>query len=202
MGVCTNGNRIRRVKGKDNNTTYTMSDISRNNNTINSSFQSNNLNRTDPNININNEIKKTGNDIYKALEEHNIIRKNYNLKPLKINDDLCELAQRYADKCAETESLDHCPLLYKGNIIGENIKEIDDEKIDVSKICEEWINEKMNIDDKNGKFNSIASHASQIIWRETKEVGFGFSTSPNNKTYFVAYYYPAGNIISNLKNNL
>ena len=191
MGVCNNEPRLRKLR--INNKTNNSIDSSKMSSTLNDSIQSSSLNKTSNEIN--NELnKKVKADADKAIEEHNKIREAYKLKPLILKNSLCKLAQRYADKCAETESLDHCPLLYQGNIIGENIKEIDNEEIDISKICEEWNKEKISFDPESKKFNSKASHISQIIWKETEYVGFGWSTSPNKKSYFVAFYYPAGNI--------
>ena len=41
-----------------------------------------------------------------------------------------------------------------------------------------------------------------MIWKESKEVGFGWDTSKNNKFYFLAYYYPAGNEIGKFNQNV
>ena len=150
------------------------------------------------NDNINNSIS----DIDIVLDNHNKIRNKYKLKKLELNDELNELAQKYADKCAETESLDHCPCLYKGQVIGENIREINYGNYDLSKICDIWNNEEKNYDFSNPIFKSDCSHFTQIIWKGTASVGFGISTSASGKRYFVAFYFPAGNIFDKFKENI
>jgi hypothetical protein len=57
-----------------------------------------------------------------------------------------------------------------------------------------WYNEIKNytyskIDDSN----SNAWHYTQMIWKNTKEVGLGMATCPNGNVVIVANYNPAGN---------
>ena len=165
------------------------------------SFKNNNSNPSknkENNKNNKYNIIESNSMLKKALECHNKYRKHNCANELIINFDLCELAQRYAEKCAETESIDHSPYLFNGDIISENIKEINDKNIDIPKICEEWMEELMN----NNLDKKI--HGQNMLWKESKEVGFGLSTSTKNKfkSYFVAFYYPAGNIFPKLNDNI
>jgi len=41
-----------------------------------------------------------------------------------------------------------------------------------------------------------------MIWKETKEVGFGFGKSENGEFYVVANYYPRGNNIGQFEANV
>ena len=160
----------------------------------------NNIN--EKNINKNNINENNITDI--ALKKHNELRKIYEVEPLNLNNELCELAQKYAEECAETESLDHIPYFYKGSIIGENIIETNNENLNIPDIIQKWFGEQYHLqdDNQNHKFNNKASHFCQIIWKDTKEVGFGLSQSQNKKAYFVAFYFPAGNIFDKFKENL
>ena len=203
MGIaCTNpGRRKRSNDSKSNNSSY-MTHSKNNNSNFNNLTQSipseRNAKNNISNDNINNSIS----DIDIVLDNHNKIRNKYKLKKLELNDELNELAQKYADKCAETESLDHCPCLYKGQVIGENIREINYGNYDLSKICDIWNNEEKNYDFSNPIFKSDCSHFTQIIWKGTASVGFGISTSASGKRYFVAFYFPAGNIFDKFKENI
>ena len=204
MGIACTANPGRKKRPYDSKS-YNSSYIthSKNNN-----FNFNNLTQSIPsernaknnisNDNINNSIS----DIDIVLDNHNKIRSKYKLEKLELNDELNELAQKYADKCAETESLDHCPCLYKGQVIGENIREINYGNYDLSKICDIWNNEEKNYDFSNPIFKSDCSHFTQIIWKGTASVGFGISTSASGKRYFVAFYFPAGNIFDKFKENI
>ena len=209
MGVvCNQQNNLRKRNNHLNNTTSFSNK--------NSSFSIIN-NKTKDYPNHSNIVKKTiykeentndiinENNIDIALKKHNELRNIYGVEPLNLNNELCELAKKYAEECAETESLDHIPYLYKGNIIGENTIETNDENKDIRDMIQKWFGERCYYDkDKNQshKFNNKASHFYQIIWKETKEVGFGLSQSQNKKTYFVAFYFPAGNIFNKFKENL
>ena len=178
------------TQSKINNTSNSF----RKNIIIDENFQVNILNSSQKKENEKNNIENN-NIIEIALEYHNIYRTHNGLGILVINSELCELAQNYAEKCAETENMEHFPYLFNGNIITQNIKELNNEKIDISKICKEWYGE-LNNNNQQQNDNSIFSaiEARHMLSKEAKEVGFGLSTSPNGKSYFVAFYYPAGNI--------
>ena len=206
MGVCNNTKRPYKTKNSNSNDISIRSKETDYNATVNSSQF--NEKKIDNNIIVNSnqlnekkidnklEISEHYKIIEKILEKHNKFRETNNLNKLKLNPDLCELAQRYAEKCADQESIDLCPFLYKDNIIGENIEEFVN---DIFEICDKWFQEQIHLNpDNNGvgkKYKNISKHVLQILDNNTKEVGFGFSTSPNRKSYFVAYYYPASNLI-------
>ena len=206
MGVCESDNRrIRKRGNKDLSITSNSSNIEYTDNNTNSTIpemicinnQKNNneiIKDNNPNVCENNNNKD--NIINVALKLHNKFRSDCKLNSLNLNLDLCELAQRYAEKCADTESLDHCPFLYNGDILGENVEESNNEE-DIAKICEKWFVEewhsKSNVNNNyNGEYKNEIKHVSQILNNNIKEVGFGLAKSQNKKSYFVAYYYPAG----------
>lgn len=153
-------------------------------------------------INKNNQMISIKNKMYKdALEIHNKYRLEHGSTKLTLKLDLCEIAQKYAEQCSETNTTDHYCYLYNNNeIIGQNIEIVD--KLNVSDICKKWYNEKDKYDFSLNKFNSKARHFTQLIWRDTKYVGFGYSKSDDGKIYFVAYYYPAGNIFNKFSENV
>jgi uncharacterized protein YkwD len=150
----------------------------------------------------NNNIKNLNNINYSALQKHNEIRDKYEVNHLELNDELIDLAQKYAEKCAETDSVDHCPFLYQGKTIGENIIVLDGQKVNVNKICDDWYNEEIYYNLDKPIYKSEYSHFTQMIWKETVYVGFGLSTSSTGKKYFVAYYFPAGNIFEKFQKNV
>ena len=137
-----------------------------------------------------------------ALKLHNEYREKYGAKKLELNDELIDLAQKYSEKCAMTDSEDHCPFLYEGRPIGENIEVLDKTKFDVSKICRKWYEEKNEFNFGELVYQSECRHFTQMIWKDSIYVGFGLSTSNTGQNYFVAYYFPAGNIFDKFKTNL
>ena len=138
----------------------------------------------------------------KALFCHNKYRRNHNLnKDLIITEDLCEKAKKKISKLIEKdddELLDN----KDEEELGENLYINYQGSFDVEKICESWYNEKNKYDFSKNKYQKGTGHFTQMIWKETKKVGFGWDKSKDNKIYFLAYYYPAGNEIGKFKENV
>ena len=117
--------------------------------------------------------------------------------PLRLNNELCDQAEKYLNEILETNNIIGSEL-YKGEILGENIFIYNGEKTP-EEICEIWYNE--NLYYKLNNFQIDAGHFSQMIWKNTKEVGFSFIFD-KNKSCGVALYYPAGNILGEFKANV
>ena len=47
--------------------------------------------------------------------------------------------------------------------------------------------------DYSGNFSVETGHFTQLVWRSTKEVGFGKTIDKNGKSFVVANYFPCGN---------
>ncbi|KFM74773.1 Golgi-associated plant pathogenesis-related protein 1, partial [Stegodyphus mimosarum] len=47
-----------------------------------------------------------------------------------------------------------------------------------------------------------AGHFTQVIWRNSKEMGIGKAVSRRNRVYVVANYYPAGNVLNKFADNV
>ena len=98
------------------------------------------------------------------------------------------------------QSTDLYPVLYNNECIGENISEFDGDISTASTICEDWVNERQYLTSR--KYKDQTKHFTQMIWKETQSVGFGFSSSSNGKNYFVTFYFPAGNIFNEFDKNI
>ena len=154
----------------------------------------------------NNDIESIYEDL---LKQHNNIRKIFHVQKLVLNDDLKILAQKFADNFDIIKDSNLLDFNYKDQPLGINYKIFKEDTTDICDICKEWINEKefyiKNKDDytKNDiKYCSQAKHFTQIIWKKTKEVGFGYSQLNNDKKIFVALYFPAGNIFDEFNENV
>ena len=131
---------------------------------------------------------------------HNIERKAYNFLDLKNTEYLNKLAQKYADNYQEIKEYNNFSNnddLYAINYIkfkGDDISEI----LSIFKV---WIKEKEFLENKKiNKYNSEAKHYTQIIWKSTENIGFGYSKQ-NNENIFVIFYSPPGNIFDKFKEN-
>ena len=153
----------------------------------------------------NNEIKNLDQTIsYKdrALSLHNKFRENHGSNKLELNSELNNIAQSFADECADIQSSEHSLQLFKDDIIGENIFELSTNELNIEEICTKWYNEKKEYDFNSNKYQNNTGHFTQMIWKDSKEVGFGFKKVNEGKCYFIAIYYPAGNIFNKFKDNV
>ena len=137
--------------------------------------------------------------IKQMLIKHNEIRKNHNAQKLNLNKELNELAKYYVHKIKNNkENIE--PLLYKEHALGENIF-ISETGLSPEEIFEAWYNEHKNYNYKINKFQKGTGHFTQLVWKETQEVGFG-KFEDGHSLYFVALYYPAGNEFGEFTNNV
>ena len=137
--------------------------------------------------------KISSEDAQAVLDHHNKARDDHGIPPLTWSAALAAYAQEWADSLANTND---CQLKHRDNRekgYGENIFAASPgfKPLDASI---GWYNEIKNytyskIDDSN----SNAWHYTQMIWKNTKEVGLGVATCPNGNVLIVANYNPAGN---------
>ena len=137
-----------------------------------------------------------------ALDAHNKYRKKHHAEPLKLNKELCKIAENYSNHLAKIDRLLHSDNTFHGDNLGENIYCCGGMDPTGQKVTDSWYSEikQYNYDDDTWKNGT--GHFTQIIWKETKEVGFGKSTNQKGKTFVVGNYYPAGNVIGYFKYNV
>lgn len=143
-------------------------------------------------------------DNYKdlMLKLHNEFRDNYNLPLLSKNEELNDMASKYAESLVENKGkFINTSNIYNGQLVGENII------ISESKKAEDVFNmitkEKNSYDYKKNKFSKLAGHFTQTIWKETTDIGIGFMEDKENKKYYsVILYYPTGNCLGQFKKNV
>lgn len=57
----------------------------------------------------------------------------------------------------------------------------------------QWYNEIEKYDYSNPRFVSGTGHFTQVVWKNSKQVGFGFAQAKDGSFYAVGNYFPAGN---------
>ena len=119
------------------------------------------------------------------------------------DEELSQMAQDYVNNLIKNENKNDflfSNYTYNNDILGENIY-ISNVQLSPDKICEIWYNEINNYNYDEKKFQKNTSHFTQLIWKNTKKVGFGLAVK-RNITCVVAFYYPAGNIFSEFDKNV
>ena len=130
---------------------------------------------------------------------HNNLRKKHNAQELIEDIELSEIADEHAKNLLVFKG--KIMNIYKDKIYGENV--VISENKDIKEIFKKWENEGNNYDYDKSKYTKDTSHFTQIIWKETKEIGIGFSQDEKNKKYsFVFLYYPPGNTLGEFSNNV
>ena len=139
--------------------------------------------------------------INQMLKLHNDERKKYKYDELTKNEDLNDLASEYAKELALRQGkIRYEDYIYEGSILGENI--IKSETKEPKKIFDCWLKEGNDYNFNDKKFSHKTAHYTQIIWKDTKEVGIGIWHDNENKKYVtVVLYNPPGNTLGKFNEN-
>lgn len=133
------------------------------------------------------------NDTAELLAAHNAYRASLGLPPLRWSDELAANAQTWADHLADIGQLVH-----SGS--GQNLAMATAGTESLTQLVDLWGSEQANFTD--GYFPDVSStgnwmdvgHYSQIIWKDTTEVGCGVAEN-NGLDVLVCDYDPPGNVM-------
>ena len=135
----------------------------------------------------------------KMISLHNELRRKYNSPDLLEDNNLNIEAKEYANNILSNEP--QKSNVYANGLYGENIIVID--KKEETTIFNKWADEEKNYDFTKKKYSKDASHFTQIIWKETRNIGIGFSYDVFNKIYcIVVLYNPPGNTLGKFEMNI
>lgn len=136
---------------------------------------------------------KFANECLAAMNKH---RANHQVGPLSYNSEIEKVAQRWADYIAQTGTVKHNDnCTYNGQELGENIAfGSSSQKTSATgqEVADMWYNE-IEKYDFNRHGGPGTGHFTQVVWKDSKEVGIGIATSRDGRWYVVADYYPPGN---------
>ena len=128
-----------------------------------------------------------------GLIMHNKYREAHHAPLIKLNKELCEIAQKYAEHLVEINTMVHSHARFKGTAMGENLYYSSGFQPDGGMPVTSWYDEIKDYDFKNGRSKGgVIGHFTQVVWKGSQYVGMGIASNGNN--YFVvANYFPAGN---------
>uniref|UniRef100_A0A0B7A2Z1 SCP domain-containing protein n=1 Tax=Arion vulgaris TaxID=1028688 RepID=A0A0B7A2Z1_9EUPU len=139
-----------------------------------------------------------------TLKAHNQRRKKHGSPALKLSSNLNEYAQKWADHLVKSKTFQHSDCKMNGTQLGENIAtkwSSDHADYTGEEVTEQWYDEI-----KKHNFSSEGStgtgHFTQVVWKETKQLGVGKAKDGNGKIIIVASYLPAGNLIGSFTKNV
>ena len=140
-----------------------------------------------------------------ALKVHNDARSEVGTPPLVWSEKLEEQALKYAKQIARTNNLKHSSTQDGENLAmffeyekHNKVKTYIYSATPLYDASMAWYNEI-----KDYKYSKIKryrigpkiGHYTQMVWKDTKEVGIASAVSKNGKVYVVARYYPIGNYL-------
>ncbi|KAK4473347.1 hypothetical protein MN116_004507 [Schistosoma mekongi] len=136
-----------------------------------------------------------------CLKENNRLRQLHNSPKLKLSNRLMKSAQLHSKHLHELRQLQQLTDIKYGQnmalIIGE-----ENYKIAGLRAIRAWYKQSENYD-YNEHNQEFKNYFTQMIWRETIKVGFGFvKSNTGNIMFIVGHYLPVGNKIFNYHDNV
>jgi hypothetical protein len=110
-----------------------------------------------------------------ALMAHNQYRLQHAVAPLQANEYLCRAATDWARELAKIKQLKHSPdqwRRYQGSVLGENLAFYLGPLLKGDRLTDMWYREGTQ-HDFTGDLQENTLHFSQLVWKGTREVGFG-----------------------------
>ncbi|CAH1785821.1 unnamed protein product [Owenia fusiformis] len=140
------------------------------------------------------------------LTAHNLYRKKHHSPSMKLNDDLCKHAQKYADYLGKQNKFEHSSDAFKGQPVGENLAmkwSSGNEEYSGIDATDQWYSEISKYDFKTTQRPPQGTgHFTQVVWRSSVELGVGRARTKDGKWIAVANYAPAGNYIGQFAENV
>ena len=132
------------------------------------------------------------------LNEHNYLRSLHGVPPLILNKRLNDIAQNYAKIIAKKKVMEHSKAedrALDGQYVGENLY-MKTSSGKVAYVCgdmsKSWYSEIKDYDFETGESTGVTGHFTQLVWKDSREVGFGIAFN-GGYLFTVANYFPGGN---------
>ena len=136
----------------------------------------------------------------KLIQEINVFRAKHNVEALILDPNISEISQNYAEKIAREENIELSLNEYQGKELGEIIFSCLND-ISPKELVDIWyMKDSTNYDYSNP--NPNPSNFTQLIWKNSKYIGIGYSKTKNDVIYLVVNFYPSGNIAGQFINNV
>ena len=138
------------------------------------------------------------------LLRHNYYRKRHQVGDLAINSDLEAIAQAYSEKLTAEDAMYHSGNSYNGKPLGENLFSLWSSKVASvtgTDATDAWYNEVSKYDFENPGYKEGIGHFSQLVWKDSKQIGCGAACQDHTCTV-TCNYYPAGNYRNQFAENV
>lgn len=136
----------------------------------------------------------TSNEFIKgALKEHNKFRAKHHAPPLKVNRELCKIAQAWANQLVIDNKMYHSTYEFGENLYWCNQDVTPEHAVWTwYKEIKDWDWEKMAAKCEDVK----VYHFTQVIWKKSKEIGIARAYTKEGHIFVVCEYNPPGNFVN------
>lgn len=132
------------------------------------------------------------------VDAHNAVRAKHCAGPLVWSPKLAQAAQAWADALdAQGCKFGHKPR----NPFGENLAAGTSGTLDGQAVADMWYDEVKDYRFPDGGFSMQTGHFTQVVWRETTQIGCGVTTC-NGMDIWVCEYDPPGNVETMYRQNV
>ncbi|XP_020278788.1 protein PRY1-like isoform X1 [Pseudomyrmex gracilis] len=137
-----------------------------------------------------------------CLDTHNFYRSRHGAPPLRLSKQLCKTSQDWANILAARGRLEH-----RANIdYGENLycmwSSNPKTVVGGEEPVNEWYAEEAQHQYGKEPTTLKTGHFTQVIWRDSTELGVGMARNRNGEVYVVCNYNPAGNFLGSFTENV
>jgi pathogenesis-related protein 1 len=122
------------------------------------------------------------------LKEHNAVRAGVGIPPLQWSEHLSAVAQNWANTLVSRRKFEHSP----DNRYGENLFDISGQAATPALAVKFWAAEARNYDYASNSCRGMCGHYTQIVWRDSKNVGCAVARAGGREVW-VCNYDPPGN---------
>jgi uncharacterized protein YkwD len=124
------------------------------------------------------------------LSAHNAVRARVKVAPLAWSERLAAVAKDWADRLLTRNEFIHRP----NSKYGENLFDVTGAAATSGKVVDDWASEGRSYDYSSNQCSAVCGHYTQIVWRDTKEVGCAVARGGGREVW-VCEYDPPGNLV-------
>jgi pathogenesis-related protein 1 len=121
---------------------------------------------------------------------HNFYRAQVKVPALRWSSSLATRAQQWANTLIQRRTF--APR--RDGVFGENLYEVVNGRATPVEVLKAWVSEKANYRYDSNSCSARCGHYTQVIWRDTREVGCGVARDSRREVW-VCNYDPPGNVV-------
>jgi uncharacterized protein YkwD len=136
-------------------------------------------------------------DAQALLDAHNRVRARHCAAPLQWSPQLAQVAQQWANSLRDQG----CKFGHSGGKYGENLAAGTSGTLDGQAVTAMWYDEVKQYSFPNGGFSMETGHFTQVVWRQSTQLGCAISTC-RGMDIWVCEYDPPGNVQGMFRQNV